>query len=148
MGIKEWESEINAGVKTVSRVRIAEFAHCERPYHRVVLEREYYVCHEDGSADTTPYKVETLKEVFVDMWNDRCMESIDVLSRAEAVAIAEIYWKHFDIEENAYTIHIENDPWKREYVVRLKHYVAGTYSIIDTLWIDKITGEVHTSVGK
>ena len=72
-----------------------------------------------------------------------------VLSRAEAVAIAEIYWEGFDIEEPAYTIHIENDPWEREYVVRLKHYVAGTYSIVDTLWIDKITGEVYIPpVGK
>ncbi len=147
-GIKEWEFEINAGVKTVSSVRIADFAHCERPYHRVVLEREYYVCHEDGSADATPYKVETLKEVFVDVWDNRCMESIDMISRAEAVAIAEIYWEDFDIEENVYTIHIENYPWEGSYVVQLKHFVADTYSIIDTLWIDKITGEVHTPVGK
>ena len=145
-GVKEWESEINAGVKTVSSIRIAEFAHCEQPYHRVVLEREYYVCHEDGSVEATPYKVETLKEVFVDMWDDRCMESIDMISRAEAVAIADIYWE--DFEENVYTIHIENNPWEVGYVVRLKHFVAGTYSIIDTLWIDKITGEVHTLVGK
>ena len=147
-GIKEWDSEINAGIKTVSRVRIADFAHCEQPYHRVVLEREYYVCHEDSSADATPYKVETLKEVFVDMWDDKCMESIDTISRTEAVAIAELYWEDFDIEENVYTIHIENDPWERSYVVQLKHFVADTYSIIDTLWIDKITGEVYTFGGK
>ena len=147
-GIKEWDFEINAGVKTVSRVRIADFAHCERPYHRVVLEREYYVCHEDGSVDETPYQVETVKEVFVDVWDDRCMESIDMISRSEAVAIAEIYWKDFDIEENAYTIHIEKPSWEGHYVVRLKHFVADTYSIIDTLWIDKTTGEVYTPVGK
>ena len=147
-GIKKWESEINEGVKTVSSVRIADFAHCERPYHRVILEREYYVCHEDGSADATPYKVETLKEVFVDMWDNKCMESIDMISRDEAVAIAEIYWEDFDIEENVYTIHIENNQWERSFVVQLKHYVTGTYSIIDTLWIDKITGEVYTPVGK
>jgi hypothetical protein len=148
-GIKKWDSEINAGVKTVSSIRIADFPHCENPYYRVVLERKYYVCHEDGSADATPYKAETLKEVFVDMWDDRCTESIDTISRTEAVAIAELYWENFDIEENAYTIHIENDPWEREYVVRLKHYVAGTYSIVDTLWIDKITGEVYIPpVGK
>ena len=82
------------------------------------------------------------------MWNDRCMESIDVLSHAEAVAIAEIYWEDFDIEENAYTIHIENPSWEGHYVVRLKRFVADTYSIIDTLWIDKITGEVYPSMGK
>ena len=147
-GIKRWEAETHAGIKTVSSIRIADFPHCENPYYRVVLEREYYVCHEDGSADATPYKVETLKEVFVDMWNDRCMESIDVLSRAEAIAIAENYWEYFDIEENAYTIHIENNQWEGNYVVQLKHFVAGTYSIIDTLWIDKITGDVYTPVGK
>jgi len=148
-GIKKWDSEINAGVKTVSSIRIANFPHCENPYYRVVLERKYYVCHEDGSADATPYQVETLKEVFVDMWDDRCVESIDMISRAEAVAIAELYWENFDIEENAYAIHIENDPWEKSYVVQLKHFVAGTYSIIDKLWIDKITGEVHIPpVGK
>ena len=148
-GIKEWESETHAGIKTVSSIRIADFPHCENPYYRVVLKREYYVCHEDGSVDETPYKVETLKEVFVDMWDDRCTESIDAISRAEAVAIAELYWENLDIEENAYSIHIDNDPWEREYVVRLKHYVAGTYSIVDTLWIDKITGEVYIPpVGK
>ena len=148
-GIKKWDSEINAGVKTVSSIRIADFPHCENPYYRVVLECEYYVCHEDGSADATPYQVETLKEVFVDMWDGRCMESIDMISRAEAVAIAELYWENFDIEENAYSIHIENDPWEKSYVVQLKHFVAGTYSIIDKLWIDKITGEVHIPpVGK
>jgi hypothetical protein len=146
--IKKWHSEINAGVKTVSSIRIADFPHCENPYYRVVLKREYYVCHEDGSVDETPYKVETLKEVFVDMWDNRCTESIDTISRTEAVAIAELYWENFDIEENAYTIHIENNQWEESYVVQLKHFVTGTYSIIDTLWIDKITGEVHTSVGK
>ena len=148
-GIKKWESEINAGIKTVSRVRIADFAHCELPYYCVVLEREYYVCHEDGSEDATPYKVETLKEVFVDMWDDRCMESTDMISCAEAIAIAEVYWEDLDIAENAYTIHIENCMWEGSYVAQLKHYVADTYSIIDTLWIDKITGEVHIPpVGK
>ena len=147
-GIKKWESEINEGVKTVSSIRIADFPHCENPYYRVVLERKYYVCHEDGSADATPYKVETLKEVFVDMWDNRCMESTDMISCDEAVAIAEIYWEEFDIEENAYTIHIENDPWEESYVVQLKRFVAGTYSIIDTLWIDKITGEVRILAGK
>ena len=148
-GIKRWESETHAGIKTVSSIRIADFPHCENPYYRVVLKREYYVCHEDGSADATPYKVETLKEVFVDMWDDRCVESIDTISRTEAVTIAELYWENFDIEENAYTIHIENPSWERSFVVQLKHYVTGTYSIIDTLWIDKITGEVHIPpVGK
>jgi hypothetical protein len=147
-GIQEWESEINAGVKTVSRIKIADFPHCENPYYRVVLEREYYVCHEDGSADATPYQVETLKEVFVDVWGNRCTESIDMISCAEAVTIAELYWKDFDIEENAYTIHIENPSWEGHYVVQLKRFVAGTYSIIDTLWIDKITGEVRTPIGK
>ncbi len=147
-GIKKWESEINAGIKTVSRVRIADFAYCEQPYHRVVLEREYYVCHEDGSEDATPYKVETLKEVFVDMWDDICMESIDVISRAEAVAIAEIYWEEFDIEEKVYTIHIENYTLGGSYIVRLKHFAADTYSIVDTIWIDINTGEVYTFGGK
>ena len=147
-GIREWKSEINAGVNTFSRIKIADFPHCENPYYRVVLEREYYVCHEDGSVDETPYQVETLKEVFVDMWDNRCMESIDMISRSEAVAIAELYWEDFDIEENAYTIHIENPSWKEYYVVGLKRFVADTYSIIDTLWIDKITGEVYTPVGK
>ena len=52
-GIKRWEAETHAGIKTVSSIRIADFPHCENPYYRVVLEREYYVCHEDGSADTT-----------------------------------------------------------------------------------------------
>lgn len=146
--IKEWDTEINAGVKTVSRIRIADLAHCELPYHRVVLEREYYVCHEDGSVDATPYRVETLKEVFVDVWEDHCTESIDTISRTEAVAIAKNYWEDLDMEENRYTVHLENDPWERHYVVRLKHFVAGTYSIIDTVWIDKITGEVYTPVGK
>ena len=147
-GIKRWDAETHAGIKTVSSIRIADFPHCENPYYRVVLKREYYVCHEDGSADATPYQVETLKEVFVDVWDDRCMESIDTISRTEAVAIAELYWENFDIEENAYTIHIENDPWERSYVVQLKHFVADTYSIIDTLWIDKITGELYTFGGK
>ena len=147
-GITRWDSKINAGIKTVSSIRIADFPHCENPYYRVVLKREYYVCHEDGSVDTTPYQVETLKEVFVDMWDDRCMESIDMISRSEAVAIAEFYWEDFNIEENAYTIHIENPSWEWHYVVRLKRFVADTYSIIDTLWIDKITGEVYTPDGK
>ncbi|MBQ8439973.1 MAG: hypothetical protein IJX19_04880, partial [Clostridia bacterium] len=148
-GIKEWKSEINAGVNTFSRIKIADFPHCENPYYRVVLEREYYVCHEDGSVDETPYKVETLKEVFVDMWDDRCMESIDMISRSEAVAIAEFYWEDFDLEDNAYTIHIEKPSWwEGIYVVQLKRFVADTYSIIDTLWIDIITGEVYTPVGK
>ena len=146
--IKKWESETHAGIKTVSSIRIADFPHCENPYYRVVLKREYYVCHEDGSVDATPYKVETLKEVFVDMWDDKCMESIDMISRTEAVAIAEIYWEDFDIEENVYAIHIESNPWESNYIVRLKHFAADTYSIIDTLWIDKITGEVYTPVGK
>ena len=71
-----------------------------------------------------------------------------MISRAEAVAIAELYWEDFDIEENAYTIHIEKPSWEGHYVVQLKRFVADTYSIVDILWIDKITGEVYTPMGK
>ncbi len=149
-GIKEWDSEINAGVKTVSSIRIADFPHCENPYYRVVLERKYYACHEDGSADATPYQVETLKEVFVDMWKNRCMESIDTVSRDEAVAIAENHWKSFDIKENRYIIVHAVNSWAPDhvYVMVIKRFVIDHYSTFDEIWIDKITGEVYTPVGK
>ena len=143
-GITRWEAETHAGIKTVSSIRIADFPHCENPYYRVVLKREYYVCHEDGSADTTPYQVETLKEVFVDMWDDRCTESIDTISRAEAVAIAELYWESFDIKENEYLVAIgynQHAPLS-VHVVMIRWYVIDHYSTFDEIWIDKNTGEV------
>ena len=74
--VEKWKSEINAGIKTVSKLEIADFAHCENPYYKVVFKREYYVYTEDASIDDMPYKVEILNEVFIDSRTDECMESI------------------------------------------------------------------------
>ena len=77
LGVNEWECEIGEGIKTVTRLEIADYAHCDDPYYRVVLIREYYVYSEDAPEDVPPYKVETLKEIFVDGWTNECMESLD-----------------------------------------------------------------------
>ncbi len=64
-------------------------------------------------------------------------------SHMEAIAIAEDYWKEFDIEENGYLVKHAVNRWAPDsvYVMVIQRYVIDHYSTFDEIWIDKTTGE-------
>ena len=69
---------------------------------------------------------------------------LNKISKDEAIKLASDYWKDFCIEENGYLVEEGVNSWAPNsvYVILLKHFVNNDhYSTIDTIWIDKTTGE-------
>ena len=67
------------------------------------------------------------------------------VSQAEALKIAEEYWKDFDIEKNFYSVALSEDSSAPQnvYVFSISRPVEGShYSVFDTVWIDKNTAEI------
>lgn len=77
----------------------------------------------------------------------------EMISQNGALAIAEEYWKEFEIEKNGYIVAIAYNRRAPQsvYVAMLKHRVIDHFSTIDEIWINKFTGETiipHWSDGK
>lgn len=77
LGINTGVPEINGETKIYSSLKVVDFPHCEDPYYRIAYIRIYCHFSEDGTEDESPYKTETVKEIFVNSKTGECLERPD-----------------------------------------------------------------------
>ncbi len=120
-----------------------------------IKERELWRIVNDGEPDAKYYiggrevSLEELQKYWEENPKSRISFSSLVvpwqhkISRYEAIAIAEDYWKRFDIKENGYLVEHGVNRWAPDsvYVFVIRRYVIDHYSTFDEIWVDKNTGE-------